>query len=139
MSIGIGVWAFVVYLAVIIVWSTVINRSITEAMILGFFVTAFFGGLDNYVSIVATSFYGAATDEMFVATMMFVFMSVIMSRTGIIGKLIEILNSLIGGVKGGPGYVAVLASGLLGLVAGNSTANAATVGSFTIPWMKSSG
>lgn len=139
MNIGIGVWAFVVYLAVIIVWSTVINRSITEAMILGFFVTAFFGGLDNYVSIVATSFYGAATDEMFVATMMFVFMSVIMSRTGIIGKLIEILNSLIGGVKGGPGYVAVLASGLLGLVAGNSTANAATVGSFTIPWMKSSG
>ena len=54
-------------------------------------------------------------------------------------KLIEILNSLIGGIRGGPGYVAVAASALLGLVAGNSTANAATVGSFTIPWMKSSG
>ena len=139
MEIGIGVWAFVVYLAIVILWSTVVKRSITEAMLLGFFIVPLFGGIGNYVSTVTSSFYAAATDEMFVATMMFVFMAAIMSKTGIIGKLIEILNSLIGGIRGGPGYVAVAASALLGLVAGNSTANAATVGSFTIPWMKSSG
>lgn len=139
MEIGIGVWAFVVYLVIIILWSTVINRSITEAMILGFLIVPLFGGVESYFPTLVSSFVGAAKDEMFVATMMFVFMSVIMSKTGIIGKLIEILNSLVGGVRGGPGYVAVLASGLLGLVAGNSTANAATVGSFTIPWMKSTG
>ena len=128
-----------VYLAIVILWSTVVKRSITEAMLLGFFIVPLFGGIGNYVSTVTSSFYAAATDEMFVATMMFVFMAAIMSKTGIIGKLIEILNSLIGGIRGGPGYVAVAASALLGLVAGNSTANAATVGSFTIPWMKSSG
>ena len=67
--------------------------------------------------------------------MMFVFMSAIMTKTGIIGELIEILNSLVGRLRGGPGYVAVLASGMLGLVSGNSTANAATVGTITIPWL----
>ena len=92
MEIGIGVWAFVVYLAIVILWSTVVKRSITEAMLLGFFIVPLFGGISNYVLTVTSSFYAAATDEMFVATMMFVFMAAIMSKTGIIGKLIEILN-----------------------------------------------
>ena len=122
MSIGLGVWAFVVYLAMVILWSTLCKRSITEAMMLGFLVVPFFGGLENYAKTIADSFYAAATDDIFVATMMFVFMSAIMTKTGIIAELIEILNSLIGRLRGGPGYVAVLASGLLGLVSGNSTA-----------------
>lgn len=139
MSIGLGVWAFMVYLAVVIVWSTAFKRSITEAMMLGFLVVPIFGGLENYIAIIADSFYAAATDDIFVATMMFVFMSAIMAKTGIIAELIEILNSLIGRLRGGPGYVAVLASGLLGLVSGNSTANAATVGTITIPWLTETG
>lgn len=139
MSIGLGVWAFVVYLAVVIVWSTAFKRSITEAMMLGFLVVPFFGGLENYGKTIVSAFYAAATDEIFVATMMFVFMSAIMAKTGIIAELIEILNSLIGRLRGGPGYVAVLASGLLGLVSGNSTANAATVGTITIPWLTETG
>lgn len=139
MEIGIGVWAFVVYLAVVIVWNAVIKRSITEAMLLGFLVAAAFGGIDNYITTVVEAFCAAATDEIFVATMMFVFMSAIMTKTGIIGELIEILNSLVGRLRGGPGYVAVLASGMLGLVSGNSTANAATVGTITIPWLVKTG
>lgn len=139
MSIGLGVWAFMVYLAVVIVWSTAFKRSITEAMMLGFLVVPIFGGFENYIAIIADSFYAAATDDIFVATMMFVFMSAIMAKTGIIAELIEILNSLIGRLRGGPGYVAVLASGLLGLVSGNSTANAATVGTITIPWLTETG
>lgn len=139
MSIGLGVWAFVVYLAMVILWSTLCKRSITEAMMLGFLVVPFFGGLENYAKTIADSFYAAATDDIFVATMMFVFMSAIMTKTGIIAELIEILNSLIGRLRGGPGYVAVLASGLLGLVSGNSTANAATVGTITIPWLTETG
>ena len=113
MEIGIGVWAFVVYLAVVIVWNAVIKRSITEAMLLGFLVAAAFGGIDNYITTVVEAFCAAATDEIFVATMMFVFMSAIMTKTGIIGELIEILNSLVGRLRGGPGYVAVLALSLI--------------------------
>lgn len=139
MSVGLGVWAFVVYLAVVILWNSLFKRSITEAMMLGFFVVPLFGGIDNYVQIMIESFCDAATDDIFVATMMFVFMSAIMTRTGIIAELIDILNSLIGRLRGGPGYIAVIASGLLGLVSGNSTANAATVGTITIPWLIETG
>ena len=46
-EIGLGVWAFVVYLAVVIIWNTVIKRSITEAMLLGYLVVVAFGGIDN--------------------------------------------------------------------------------------------
>ena len=69
MEIGIGVWAFVVYLAVVIVWNAVIKRSITEAMLLGFLVAAAFGGIDNYITTVVEAFCAAATDELFVATL----------------------------------------------------------------------
>ena len=40
MSIGIGVWAFVVYLAVVILWSTLVKRSMSESMLLGFLVVS---------------------------------------------------------------------------------------------------
>ena len=134
-----GVWAFAVYLAVVILWSTQIKRTITEAMLLGFLVVALFGGVGSYFTTILDALYGAATEEIFLATMLFVFMSAIMAKTGIIGELIEILNSLIGRIRGGSAYVAVVASGLFGLVSGNSVANAATVGTITIPWMIESG
>ena len=115
MSIGLGVWAFVVYLAMVILWSTLCKRSITEAMMLGFLVVPFFGGLENYAKTIADSFYAAATDDIFVATMMFVFMSAIMTKTGIIAELIEILNSLIGRLRRGAGWNSPLRNGNKGL------------------------
>lgn len=139
MTIGIGVYAFLAYLAVIIIWSTVVKRSMSESMLLGFLVVSLFGGVKNYFTTLGTALYDAATQEILLATMLFVFMSVIMTKTGIIRELIEILNSLIGRLRGGSAYVSVLASALFGLVSGNSVANSATVGTITIPWMIESG
>ena len=139
MSIGLGVWAFLAYLAVVIAWSTAFKRSMSESMLFGFLIVAAFGGFDNYFSTLTSALYEAATEEIFLATMLFVFMSAIMAKTGIIGELVEILNSLIGRLRGGSAYVSVLASALFGLVSGNSVANAATVGTITIPWMIESG
>ena len=139
MSIGIGVWAFVVYLAVVILWSTLVKRSMSESMLLGFLVVSLFGGVENYFTTLGSALYEAATEEILLATMLFVFMSAIMAKTGIIGELVEILNSLIGRLRGGSAYVSVLASALFGLVSGNSVANSATVGTITIPWMIESG
>lgn len=65
LEIGIGVWAFVVYLAVVIVWNAVVKRSITEAMLLGFLVAAAFGGIDNYITTVVEAFCAAATGRNF--------------------------------------------------------------------------
>ena len=139
MTIGTGVWAFIVYLCVVIGWSTIVKRSMPEAMLFGLLTVTFFNGPTHYFSTLVTAVGSAVTEETFVATLMFVIMSSIMVQTGIINQLVEILNSLVGKLKGGPAYVAVLGSALFGLVSGNSVANAATIGTITVPWMIESG
>lgn len=139
MNIGMGIWAFVVYLVIIIGWNTLTKRSITEAMLIGLVIVSLFNGVTNIPATLAATIYKTVTAEIFLATMLFVFMSSIMTRTGIIEQLVGILNSIIGRLKGGSAYVAVLASGMFGLVSGSSVANAATVGTISIPWMVESG
>ena len=73
------------------------------------------------------------------AIMLFTIMSSIMTQTGIITRLVNILNAILGRLRGGPAYVSACASALFGMVSGASSANAATVGSITIPWMRESG
>jgi len=132
----IGIWALGAYLAVILLWTTVIKRSVGEAMLLGFFVVLPFTGAAGQVG--WDSFYDAITDEIVYATMAFVFMGYLLERTGVLDRLIDLLNSLIGGVKGGPAWVSTVASAGLGGVVHNQAAIAATVGSVTIPWMERS-
>lgn len=139
MSIGLGVWAFVAYLAVVIGWSTLLKRSMPEAMLMGLLVVVLFNGPTQYFSTLFGAVSSAVREETFVATLMFVLMAAIMTKTGIINQLVDILNSLVGRLRGGPAYVAVLGSALFGLVSGNSVANAATIGAITVPWMIESG
>ena len=70
--------------------------------------------------------------------MAFVFMGYLLDKAGVLDRLIDLLNSLIGGVKGGPAWVSTVASAGLGGVVHNQAAIAATVGSVTIPWMEKS-
>jgi TRAP-type C4-dicarboxylate transport system permease large subunit len=132
----IGIWALGAYLAVILLWTTVIKRSVGEAMLLGFLVVLPFTGAAGQVG--WDAFYDAITDEIVYATMAFVFMGYLLERTGVLDRLIDLLNSLIGGVKGGPAWVSTVASAGLGGVVHNQAAIAATVGSVTIPWMEKS-
>jgi TRAP-type C4-dicarboxylate transport system permease large subunit len=132
----IGIWALGAYLAVILLWTTVIKRSVGEAMLLGFLVVLPFTGAAAQTG--WDAFYDAITDEIVYATMAFVFMGYLLERTGVLERLIDLLNSLIGGVKGGPAWVSTVASAGLGGVVHNQAAIAATVGSVTIPWMEKS-
>lgn len=134
---GIGIWAFIAYIASIIIWNTVIKRNIGEAMGVGLIVVALFGG-KNAVNILWNSFINAAQQGVVLAALFFVLMSYIMNKTGLIKRLVDILNALIGRVAGGPAYIATIASALFGMVSGSGTGNAATVGAITIPWMKNS-
>ena len=52
---------------------------------------------------------------------------------------IDIALSLTGWMRGGPAKAAVVASGFFGMISGSPSANVASVGSFTIPLMKSVG
>ena len=51
----------------------------------------------------------------------------------------NVAQSIAGGYRGGPAKIAVIASGLLGMITGASVANVATTGSVTIPIMKRMG
>ena len=104
-------------------------------MILGFLVVLL-GGHSGAVG--WSSLYTAVTDEIVYATMAFVFMGYLLDKTGVLDRLIDLLNSLIGGSKGGPAWVSTVASAGLGGVVHNQAAIAATVGSVTIPWMEKS-
>ena len=49
---------------------------------------------------------------------------------------VNLAVSLAGRLRGGPAKIAVLSSGLMGMISGSSIANVATTGTFTIPLMK---
>jgi len=59
------------------------------------------------------------------------------------GRLGDFYNdlavSVAGGMRGGPGKVAVISSSLLGTISGSAVANVSTSGTFTIPMMKRAG
>ncbi|HKU33928.1 MAG TPA: TRAP transporter large permease subunit [Paenarthrobacter sp.] len=133
----IGIWALGAYLAVILLWTTLLKRSVGEAMIIGFLAVLPFTGAAA-AQVGWASLYSAVTDEIVYATMAFVFMGYLLDKTGVLDKLIDLLNSMIGGVKGGPAWVSTVASAGLGGVVHNQAAIAATVGSVTIPWMEKS-
>ena len=135
----IGVIAFVVYILAILVWMLVIKRNIAEAMLVGLIVIALFNGPANILKTLWDATFAASKESSFLATMLFLLMAVVMTKTGIIAKLVELLNSMIGRVRGGTAYVSVCASFLFGLVSGNAIANCSTVGAITVPWMKDSG
>ena len=139
MTIGVGVWAFVVYITAMVIWMVPLKRHVAEAMGVGLIVVALFNGPAQLVPTICTAVAGAAQESSFLATALFLIMSVVMEKTGVIAKLVELLNSVIGKVKGGAAYVSVCASFLFGLVSGNAVANSATVGSITVPWMTESG
>ena len=56
MSIGIGVWAFVIYLSFVIIWNVIVKRSISEAMLIGWLIVCVFNGVNNiHTTIVMTT------------------------------------------------------------------------------------
>ena len=69
----------------------------------------------------------------------FIIFGAFLERTGIADFFINVANSVLGGLSGGPAKVAVVASAMLGMVSGSSVANTVGSGSVTIPLMKKTG
>lgn len=139
MNIGIGIWAFIIYIISILIWMLILKRNIAEAMGVGLIIVVLFNGISAFPETLSMAVTSAAKESSFLATMLFLMMSVIMTKTGVIAHLVELLNSLIGRLKGGAAYVSTSASFLFGLISGNAIANCATVGAITVPWMNESG
>lgn len=83
--------------------------------------------------------YGSSVNVASMYIFLFIAFGEIMNKCGM-GKFFnDIANALAGGSKGGPAKVAVVASGLLGMINGAAVAVVVTTGSFTIPLMKKTG
>ena len=130
-----GIVAFLVYIIFVMIWYLMLKRSIAEAMLLGLVIVCAFNGVDVLPQTFASSLTKALTQDVMAAIILFTVMASIMTQTGIITRLVSILNSILGRFRGGPAYVSACASAMFGMVSGASSANAATVGSITIPWM----
>ena len=133
-----GIVALLVFIAVTVVMNTALKRDISESLVVALLATALLGGADA-PQLLVNALATAAQSEVTFAGMAFVFMGIVVQATGLIDRLIEILNSVFGRLRGGAAYVSTLSSAMIGLIAGSTAGNSATVGSVTIPWMKKTG
>ena len=134
----IAIWALIAFIAAIVLWNAVLKRSIGEAMIIGFAVVGAFAGREapRYMW---NGFVDAIHAEITFAALAFIFMSYILAKTPVLNRLIDILNSFLGRMRGGPVYTTTVAGAIFGAVAHVGASMAAVVGSVTVPWMKRSG
>ena len=93
---------------------------VTEAMPFNILPTLMFGGIDSF-PLMAIPFFIMAGD--------------LMSRSGVLPKLVDLADSLVGHFKGGLAYVNILASMFFAGVTGVAVADTAAVGSMLVPGM----
>lgn len=70
---------------------------------------------------------------------MFILFAAFLLKSGGGDFIIKVSRSLLNKIAGGPGLVAVMASGLMGTISGSAVANTVSTGSITIPMMKEAG
>ena len=70
---------------------------------------------------------------------MFILFGAFLITSGAGDFIIKIAQALAGRMTGGPGFVAVIGSGLTGTISGSAVANTVSTGVITIPLMKKSG
>ena len=83
--------------------------------------------------------YGSSVNVASTYIFLFIAFGEVMNKCGMGQFFNDFANAIAGGTKGGPAKVAVVASGLLGMINGAAVAVVVTTGSFTIPLMKKSG
>jgi len=70
---------------------------------------------------------------------MYVLFGTLLDRAGAGNYMLQVSLALLGHLRGGPAKVAVVSSGLNGLISGSSVSNVVSGGIFTIPLMKKAG
>ena len=125
-----------IMLAVIIVWFVILKRPVYEAVLISFLLLLTITG--TWCNVLTYIEAGLSTSLIY-SMVAFVAMSIILSKTKIIDSCIAVILSLIGRIRGGAGYTAVIASAFMGALSGSGPGNVMATGSLTIPAMKKSG
>ena len=125
-----------VMLAVICVWFILLKRPVYEAMLIAFLTLVVITG--SYGKIFTYFQAGLKTSLLYSMTV-FVALSMLLTKTGIIDGAVNIILSLLGRIAGGPGYASVIASSFMGALSGSGPGNVMATGTITIPAMKRAG
>jgi len=140
-NVGLGTISLIIYIVTIIALNTLFKRKMAEAMIWSVLLLLIIGSIKGASpkTLAMEGLNFAMGQETLFASLSFVFMAYLMGTTGVIERLVKILNSVLGRFSGGPAYVSTIASALFGMVSGSGSGNASAVGSITIPWMRETG
>ena len=125
-----------IMLAVICIWFLGFKRPVYEAVLLAFIVLLAVTGTWSNALLYINE--GLSTSLLY-SMVAFVAMSILLSRTKIVDSCIAVILSLIGRIRGGAGYTAVIASAFMGALSGSGPGNVMATGSLTIPAMKRTG
>lgn len=125
-----------IMLVVICVWFLAFKRPVYEAVLLAFVVLLFVTGTWSNVLVYINE--GLSTSLLY-SMVAFVAMSILLTKTKIVDSCIAVILSLIGRIRGGAGYTAVVASAFMGALSGSGPGNVMATGSLTIPAMKRTG
>lgn len=88
---------------------------------------------------VSEGIYGITTQTASSYIFLFIIFGGLLNKSGVGEFFTDVANKIAGKSAGGPAKVAVISSGLMGMISGNAAANVATTGAFTIPMMKREG
>lgn len=83
--------------------------------------------------------FGTVADVAATYIFLFILFGSFLRRSGFTEFISNLALAIAGRTSGGPAKVAVIGSSMMGMINGSGIANAATVGSFTIPMMKRTG
>ncbi|GHU06475.1 dehydroascorbate transporter [Betaproteobacteria bacterium] len=127
---------FMVYLCV----SMMLGLPIAFALLFGSAATALhMGGSATNPQIVAAQLMRGIDSVTMMALPFFIIAGELMNRGGLTKRIIDFCNIFVGGVRGGLGYVTILACLLFASLVGSAVASTAALGAILIPMMADSG
>jgi len=98
-----------------------------------------FPGLCTSIFFKSDGVFGIMANVLATYIILFVFFGAFLEKCGAQRFFIDFPLAAVGHKIGGPGKVAVIASGLFGSISGSAIANTVSTGAFTIPMMKKAG
>ena len=125
-----------IMLLVICLWFILFKRPVYEAVFVSFILLV---AITNKWSSLGGYLHTGLKTSLLYSMVVFVAMSLLLSKTKIIDSTISIILAIMGKIPGGAGYVSVIASAFMGSLSGSGPGNVMTTGVITIPAMKKSG
>lgn len=123
-------------LAIICIWFILLKRPIWESLGVSFIALV---AATNSWSHLWTYVEDGLSTSLLYSMIVFMCMSVIMSKTKIIDGVVNLILALMGRIPGGAGYASIVASAFMGALSGSGPGNVMSTGVITIPAMKDSG